>query len=206
MPIPVPPGALPAAHRVICMRAVRALARGNSVSFGFASAQSKKCAYCTLQNEVCRPVPLYVGREYEELDAALVRRSAAEAGGSEEDEKDAAVAVRSAAYKLASCVQVATAQVRGLQAVDVLLASHYSLTEEVRSLRGQVSELSAAVAALATAVAAGGSGSGRQSGPKGKKAQKTGAALLSAAGDLGGAMEVEEESELSEPPDSMVSE
>ena len=48
-----------------------------------------------------------MGREYEELDAALVRRSAAE--GSEEDLEEAAAAVQSAAFALAACVQVATA-------------------------------------------------------------------------------------------------
>jgi hypothetical protein len=48
MPIPVPPGALAEAHWVVCMRAVRAMARDREVEFEFASASSKKCAYCTL--------------------------------------------------------------------------------------------------------------------------------------------------------------
>ena len=60
MPIPVPPGALAEAHRVICMRAVRAIARGHNVDYEFASASSKKCAYCTLQNEKCNPVNIRI--------------------------------------------------------------------------------------------------------------------------------------------------
>jgi hypothetical protein len=62
MPISVPFRALPAAYRVICMRAVRALARGNSeIEFEFLLEESKKCAYCTLINEKCRLVSLYAG-------------------------------------------------------------------------------------------------------------------------------------------------
>ena len=102
--------------------------------------------------------------------------------------------------RLAACVQVATAQVKGLQAVDVLLASHYSLQEEVRGLRAQVQELTETVAAWAPAAESVGSAPGRKGG-KGKG--KAGAARLSAAGDLGGALGEGEESELSELSDSM---
>ena len=143
-----------------------------------------------------------MGREYEELEAALDRRSAAGVGGSEEDLGETAAAVQSAAFALAACVQVATAQVKGLQAVDVLLASHYSLQEEVRGLRAQVKELTEKVAAWAPAAESVGSAPGRKSG-KGKGKGKAGAARLSAAGDLGGALGEGEESELSELSDSM---
>ena len=74
MPLPVPPRALPAAHRVICMRAVRAFARGKDIEYGFGSDSSKKCCL----------VPLYVGWEYKELVEALDCRSAATGGGEEE--------------------------------------------------------------------------------------------------------------------------
>ena len=141
-----------------------------------------------------------MGREYEELEAALDRRYAAGVGGSEEDLGETAAAVQSAAFALAACVHVATAQVKGLQAVDVLLASHYSLQEEVRGLRAQVKELTETVAAWAPAAESVGSAPGRKGG-KGKG--KAGAARLSAAGDLGGALGEEEESELSELSDSM---
>jgi hypothetical protein len=84
MPIPVPPRALPAAYRVICMRAVRALARGNSeIEYRFLAERSKKCAYCTLINKKCCLVPLYAGRDYKELRAALDRRAAAKGDNKE---------------------------------------------------------------------------------------------------------------------------
>ncbi|KAF2623059.1 hypothetical protein BU25DRAFT_462218 [Macroventuria anomochaeta] len=40
------------------------MARGQFVDFEFASASSKKCAYCTLQNEKCNPVLAYAGAEF----------------------------------------------------------------------------------------------------------------------------------------------
>jgi hypothetical protein len=125
MPISVLLRALPAAYRVICMRAVRALARGNSeIEFRFLSKRSKKCAYCTLINEKCRLVPLYAGREYKELRAALDRRSAAK----DSDEKELEVAeadVRSAAFWLETNVQVATAQVSSLNVANLLVGAYY---------------------------------------------------------------------------------
>jgi hypothetical protein len=87
MPIPVPPRALPAAYRVICMRAVRALACSKQVEFRFLLERSKKYKYCTLRNKICCLVPLFVSQEYKELDAALVCRFAAEAA-EEEGEED----------------------------------------------------------------------------------------------------------------------
>ena len=107
------------------MRAVRALARGNSeIEYGFLSEGSKKCAYCTLMNEKCRPVPLYAGRDYEELRAAFERRSAA-VGGDEEELEEAEAEVRSAAFRLGTNVQVATAQVSNLNVADLLVGAHY---------------------------------------------------------------------------------
>jgi hypothetical protein len=49
MPVRCPVGALPAAHRVMCLRAVKAMARGHIIEYWFASRGSKKCAYCTAQ-------------------------------------------------------------------------------------------------------------------------------------------------------------
>ncbi|KAH9859209.1 hypothetical protein J1614_012286 [Plenodomus biglobosus] len=70
-----------------------------------------------------------------------------------EGEGDAVASrVTSAAFKLATVVQVATAQVVGYSSVDILLANHYlaqSLQGEVWALRQQMAGLSAAVAALA---------------------------------------------------------
>ena len=124
MPIPVPPRALPAAHRVICMRAVRALACSNSkIEYGFLLEGSKKCVYCTLRNEKCCLVPLYAGRDYEELRAALDRRSAAVDDDEELERIDADV--RSAAFQLETSVQVATAQVSDLNIADFLVCAHY---------------------------------------------------------------------------------
>lgn len=215
MPIPVPPGALPAAHRVICMRAVRALARGNrEIEYGFLSEGSKKCAYCTLMNEKCRPVPLYAGREYEELRAALDRRTAAEDG----DEEELAVAeadVKSAAFRLGTTVQVATAQVSGLNVADLLIGAHYQqqeVREEMRALRTSVVELTELVAqlveALGSRVAAAGPSStrgGRGGGGRGRAVDRTGGAPVSAPGGLDGGERPTgvDDSELSEPPSDM---
>jgi len=188
------------------MRAVRAFARGKDIEYGFGLDSSKKCAYCTLLNEKCRPVPLYVGREYEELVAALDRRSAAqgEDGGNVEE---AAAEVRSVAFRLATTVQVATAQVKDLSGTDVLLASHYSLQEEVRGLKEQVSELTAAVAALTSVMALGASGPGDQSKGTGtgrdRKGGRPGAAPVSADGGLGSGPMANSDSELSLAPADM---
>ncbi|KAI8942624.1 hypothetical protein NX059_000678 [Plenodomus lindquistii] len=152
MPIPVPPGAYPSAHRVFCLRSVRAWSRGKfDFTHSFESAGSKKCAYCTLLNEKCKPVPVYAGPECDQVVAALrdFEGLAARAVPADEDEAreleaelaDARAAASSAARTLASVVQVATAQVAGLGATDVMLASYYAQQEELRGLREEVSDL-----------------------------------------------------------------
>lgn len=196
------------------MRAVRALARGNSeIEFGFLSEGSKKCAYCTLMNEKCRPVPLYAGRDYEELRAALERRSAAGDG----DEEGLAVAeadVRSAAFRLGTNVQVATAQVSDLNVADLLVGAHYQQQEalaEMRALRTSVAELTGVVAqlveALGSRVAAAGPSRtrGGRGGGRGPAVGRTGGAPLSAPGGLDGEERPtgDEDSELSDPPSDM---
>jgi hypothetical protein len=200
------------------MRAVRALARGNSeIEFGFLSEGSKKCAYCTLMNEKCRPVPLYAGREYEELRAALDRRSAAE-DGDEEELEVAEADVRSAAFRLGTNVQVATAQVSGLNVADLLVGAHYQqqeAREEMRALRTSVAELTGMVAQLVEAMGSrvaaagpsgtrGGRGGGREGG-QGQAVGRTGAAPSSAAGGLDGGERPTgvDDSELSDPPSDM---
>ena len=60
MPIRPPPGSLPEAHRVVCLRCVRAFGRGDSPDYSFPKLSSKKCVYCTRQNEKCNPVSLLV--------------------------------------------------------------------------------------------------------------------------------------------------
>ena len=57
MPLRCPAGALPEAYRLICLRSVRAFARGvHNVDYRFGAAGSKKCNYCTQQKEKCSPV------------------------------------------------------------------------------------------------------------------------------------------------------
>ena len=49
-----PAGALPEAYRLICLRAVRAFARGvYNVDYYFSAKGSKKCNYYTQQKEKC---------------------------------------------------------------------------------------------------------------------------------------------------------
>jgi hypothetical protein len=196
------------------MRAVRALARGHSeIEYGFLSEGSKKCAYCTLMNEMCRPVPLHAGRDYEELRAALERRSAAE-DGDEEELEEVGADVRSAAFRLGTNVQVATAQVSGLNVADLLVGAHYQqqeAREEMRALRTSVAELTGLVAqlvdALGSRVAAAGPSStrGGRGGGRGQAVDRTGAAPSSAAGGLDGGERPSgvDDSELSDPPSDM---
>ena len=112
----------------------------------------------------------------------------------------------SAAFRLASVVQVATAQVKNQNAVDLLLAAHYrqqEAQEEIGALRAQVSELTGVVAQLVAALGsavAPGQGNARREG-RGRTRGRTGAASLSAAGGLGGrGLSADSESELSNPP------
>ena len=172
MPVPVPPGALSQAHRVICLRAVRAIARRRWLKreeFGFASASSSKCKYCTEQAEKCRCVPVYVGAEYDAFWVAFVAWEEAEVEeGLGEKEKEAAEAVLrhaeeelyQTARNLAQVVQVGSAQLKGLSAADMLLHQHLappdqgtsdairSLVEVVAALRGEVEALRQAVVSL----------------------------------------------------------
>lgn len=59
MPVPVPAGALPAAHRVCCVRCLRKMKSDPDHDCDFSKKSSKKCAYCTQQNAVCNPVRCY---------------------------------------------------------------------------------------------------------------------------------------------------
>jgi hypothetical protein len=54
--LPVPAGALSAAHRVCCVRCLRAMKRDGDHECAFTSESSKKCEYCTSQNGLCQPV------------------------------------------------------------------------------------------------------------------------------------------------------
>lgn len=198
------------------MRAVRALARGHSeMEYGFLSEGSKKCAYCTLMNEKCRPVPLYAGRDYEELRAALDRRSAAVDDDEELERIDADV--RSAAFRLGTSVQVATAQVSDLNVADLLVCAHYQqqeALEEMRALRTSVAELTGVIVqlvnALGSRVAATGpsntrGGRGVRGGGRGRAGGRTGGAPLPASGGLDGGERPTgvDDSELSDPPSDM---
>ncbi|OBT68855.1 hypothetical protein VE03_02040 [Pseudogymnoascus sp. 23342-1-I1] len=67
MPIPAPAGALPAAFRVLCMRCLRAKARGIEAHECVWSPTTLKCEYCTSQHAGCVPLPWYLGEEYQAL-------------------------------------------------------------------------------------------------------------------------------------------
>lgn len=196
------------------MRAVRALARGNEIEFGFASEASKKCSYCTLMNEKCRPVPMFAGQDFEELRLALERRSAAWTEDEEELE-GLDVGVKSAAFRLATTVQVATAQVSGLNVADLLVDAHYQQQEalaEMKALRLSVAELTGVVTklvdALGATVFAPGRGNtrGGRGGDRGQSGGGTGVAPLSASGGLDGTQRPTEvdDSELSNAASSMI--
>lgn len=58
MPLPTPSGAAPAAHRVCCVRCLRACKKNAEHSCSFDNPASAKCAYCTKQKGKCIPVSL----------------------------------------------------------------------------------------------------------------------------------------------------
>ena len=58
MPLPTPPGALPRAYRVLCLRCARRKRNTPGHTCTFTSTSSKKCDYCTRQKGLCRPVSI----------------------------------------------------------------------------------------------------------------------------------------------------
>lgn len=78
MPVRTPPGALPAAYRVICLRSIRRLAFGERISeYEFGSESSKKCQRCTVQKGSCSFVsnsPLPVVSNTNLIGSGLRRR------------------------------------------------------------------------------------------------------------------------------------
>lgn len=172
-------------------------------------------------------MPLYVGPEYKVLADALallaVEEEAAMEGtgerSGEEAVDEAKGAVSAAARELATCVQVATAQVKDLQPIEVLLANHYAMQEELRSLRGEVTVLRETIAAWSPAVVPSarastsrqskggrtstGAGAGRSRGAGGRFVPQTDNQPLSGDGDLGGRVGGDSDSELSDPADRM---
>ncbi|KAF1934967.1 hypothetical protein EJ02DRAFT_428868 [Clathrospora elynae] len=47
------------------------MAQGHMVAYKFGLRGSKKCVYCTVQKDVCTPVPIFVGEEFAVLLGAL---------------------------------------------------------------------------------------------------------------------------------------
>ncbi|KAF1936224.1 hypothetical protein EJ02DRAFT_98155, partial [Clathrospora elynae] len=152
MPVRCPVGALPEAFQVMCLRAVKAMARGRFVDSRFASRGSKKCVYCTTQKDVCTPVPIYVAEEFAILEGALEEYQGLPEGN---DGRAASMAeVQEAARTLSLCVQVTRAQDKTLGVPELLTASHHLLGQVLE----QVSALSCRVASLEAQVARGGGG------------------------------------------------
>lgn len=157
-------------------------------------------------------MPGYVGPEFAELWAALEAYGLAEGSEEESDREVTWSAVRSAAYKLASCVQVATAQLKGMSAVDLLLASHYRMAEENLALREQVgemvsymeamSEAQEAMAAQLAVLVAGRDTEGSRGGRGGRRGGRGGRGG-GQGGGLGGTVGGGSESDLSSVPDNL---
>ncbi|KAH7554699.1 hypothetical protein BM1_07360 [Bipolaris maydis] len=158
MPLRCPAGALPEAYRLICLRSLRAFARGVfDVDFNFDSEGSKKCNYCTQQKEKCSPVPEYVADEFADFVAAIDCYAAAREGEDPDtDRYPAKKAVEEAALVLARRVQVTRSQEKELSVVQLLAASHQVLVE-IRGCLGRLENrvvgLEQAVASLAAAPA-----------------------------------------------------
>ncbi|KAF2180329.1 hypothetical protein K469DRAFT_794503 [Zopfia rhizophila CBS 207.26] len=109
MLIPCPPTALPEAFWVICLRSMQAFGRGRRVIFKFNKLNSKKCAYCTLQNEKCIPIPWYVREEYAAFWAAIDDLVLEE---EEEMDLEEIIAIKRAAYALDNVVRVTTSMMK----------------------------------------------------------------------------------------------
>ncbi|KAF1828077.1 hypothetical protein BDW02DRAFT_292709 [Decorospora gaudefroyi] len=185
MPVRCPVGALVEAHRVMCLRTVKAMARGHVVEYGFASRGSKKCAYCIAQKGACTPIPVYVSEEFGILLDVL---EAYQALPNDDDSQAAGLAaVQRAARSLSLCVQVTRAQEKDLGVSELLTASHHLLGQVLE----QVSALNNRVASLETQVERGGLGGGRDRGGGSGEGQKKGKGK-------GKMVAVEEDSELSE--------
>src|ERR1700712_1182164 len=133
MPLPVPPGALSVAHRVCCLRCVRAMKKSGEHTCVFTKSSSKKCEYCTSQNALCVPVsapnppridlliwqlPWFVDAEFDTLQEATTPQE-----------------VRVAASALDEVVVVASAEAPKSSA-----AMQFALLEETRALRRSVEE------------------------------------------------------------------
>ncbi|ELR04555.1 hypothetical protein GMDG_06845 [Pseudogymnoascus destructans 20631-21] len=70
MPIPTPAGALLGEFHVLCLRCLRAKARGIKDHDCVWSPASSKCEYCTAQHSTCVPLPWFLDEEYRVLAAA----------------------------------------------------------------------------------------------------------------------------------------
>ncbi|ELR10028.1 hypothetical protein GMDG_04433 [Pseudogymnoascus destructans 20631-21] len=88
LPILTPTGALSGAFRVLCLRCLRAKARGVKDHDCVLSPASSKCEYCTAQHSTCIPLPWFLDEEYRVLvtaeaadpwDLAAIKAAAAEA-------------------------------------------------------------------------------------------------------------------------------
>ncbi|KAE9363039.1 hypothetical protein N431DRAFT_433250 [Stipitochalara longipes BDJ] len=67
MPLPLPAGALKAAHRILCVRCMRMMKKHPDHQCQFDKKTSKKCSYCTSQNSTCCPIPWFCDEEFEDL-------------------------------------------------------------------------------------------------------------------------------------------
>ncbi|ELR01934.1 hypothetical protein GMDG_08778, partial [Pseudogymnoascus destructans 20631-21] len=70
MPILTPAGALSGAFHVLCLRCLRAKARGIKDHDCVWSPASSKCEYCTAQHSTCVLLPWFLDEEYRVLAAA----------------------------------------------------------------------------------------------------------------------------------------
>ncbi|OAF63374.1 hypothetical protein VC83_00551 [Pseudogymnoascus destructans] len=73
MPVLLPPGALPAAYRVLCMRCVRRIGTPDDAPMEHEcvwSEKSSKCAYCVKQKAPCVPILWFLEEEYAAIVAA----------------------------------------------------------------------------------------------------------------------------------------
>lgn len=70
----------------------------------------------------------------------------------QKDVKQFKAAVRETARNLAECVTVANAQTKGMEAAEILMATHYAATSDSRRLRNGIHEMVSAVRGLTKAV------------------------------------------------------
>ncbi|ELR08225.1 hypothetical protein GMDG_08623 [Pseudogymnoascus destructans 20631-21] len=148
MPVPTPSGALTVAFCVLCLRCLRAKARGIQSHDCVWSLTSSKCGYCTSQHSPCVPegflLPWFLGEEFAALLAAEEATPLIPADSMPKFRSEAERDLYEEARATRAALELGLAQIR---------SSLRRLRTEQESVSALLGELVAAVGKLPTAAA-----------------------------------------------------